>query len=162
MNISPEKIYQQSLKVLDDLFGKDTQFALATAQDNKPFVRFVDVYYFDGSFYLITYATSKKVVDIMANPHVALVSHRLHRFMGEATNIGHPLKPENALIREKLVQAFEKWYFLANNEKDPHTCLIQIKLHEGFFYKDEVGYKVDFINKTATSFPFHFGITILD
>ena len=162
MNKTPENVYQKSLEVCDALFGKDTQFALATAQDNQPFVRFVDVFYFDGSFYLTTYATSKKVVDILANPHVALVSHRLHRFMGEATNIGHPLKAENALIREKLVQAFEKWYFLANNEKDPHTCLIQIKLHEGFFYKDEVGYKVDFTHKTATSFPFHFDITILD
>ncbi len=157
-----EGVYEKSLEVLETLFGKDSQFALATSHDNAPFVRFVDVYYHDGSFYLITYGTSKKVIDIMGNPHVALVSHRLHRFLGLATNIGHPLKAENALIREKLLVAFEKWYFLANNEKDPQTCLIQIKLNEGFFYHDGTGYKVDFINKTTTSFPFQFDITLLD
>lgn len=162
METKKENVFPESLKVLDSLFSKDCQFALATSENNIPQVRYIDAFYNDGCFYIVTYGTSKKVKDIEANPQVALVSHRLHRFLGVAKNIGHPLQKENTEIRAMLLQAFEKWYFLANDEKDPKTCYIQIRLTEGFFYHEGFGYQVDFVKKTATRFPFRFDITVID
>jgi general stress protein 26 len=154
-------IYQKSLEVLETLFARDYQFALATSQHNVPSARYIDAYYHQGAFYLITYGKSKKVQDIEDNPHVSL-THKLYRFSGLAQNIGHPLKEENKAIRELLVQAFAPWYFLANNEHDEHTCFIKITLTEGFFYQDGTGYKVDFRHQRAEAFPFTFDITLID
>ncbi len=162
MTESKENVFAKALTVLEDLFAKDYQFALATSKDNVPFVRYVDTFYHDGAFYITTYGTSKKVLDIIENPHVSLVSHRSHRFSGEAKVLGHPLKKENAAIRALLLNAFEKWYFAANDEKDPNTCIVQIQLNEGFFYQDGVGYRVDFIHRMATTIPFRFDITVIN
>ncbi len=159
---SQKSVFEKALTVLEDLFAKDYQFALATSKENVPFVRYVDTFYHNEAFYITTHGTSKKVLDIIDNPHVSLVSHRSHRFSGEATVLGHPLKKENAEIRALLLQAFEKWYFLANDEKDPNTCIVQIKLNEGFFYQDGVGYRVDFIHRAATTIPFRFDITVIN
>lgn len=75
---------------------------------------------------------------------------------------GHPSKEENHAIREKLIKAFELWYFAHNNEKDEDMCYVKIELKHGFFYSDGTGYKVDFENKTAEKFPFTFDIKLID
>lgn len=60
-------IYEKSLNVLEELFAKDYQFALATSNDNVPTVRFVDTFYDNGAFYIVSYAKSQKVKDIEKN-----------------------------------------------------------------------------------------------
>lgn len=45
-------------------FGKDTVIALATVEHEVPYVRNVNAYYEDGSFYIITYALSNKIKQI--------------------------------------------------------------------------------------------------
>ena len=37
-------------------------------------------------------------------------------------------------------------------------CYVKIELDSGFFYKDGIGYKVDFQTKTAEEFPFDFDV----
>ena len=154
-------IYKKSLEVLQELFARDYQFALATSNDNVPSVRFIDTFYNDGSFYIVSYAKSQKVMDIEKNSKVSMCN-KLYRFSGAAYNIGHPLLEENLEIREKLIKAFEPWYFAHNNENDENMCYLKIELKEGFFYKDGTGYKVDFENKKAEEFPFQFDIALID
>lgn len=145
--------YEKSLKVMNELFGKDVCFSLATSCDDIPSVRMVDVVYDRGSFWIVTYKNSNKAIEIELNPNVALCKH-LYRFKGKAYHAGHPLDEQNKVIRDKLIKAFESWYFVHNNENDENMCYIRVDLREGFFHKDSTGYMVDFENKTAEEFPF--------
>ncbi|HEY9187326.1 MAG TPA: pyridoxamine 5'-phosphate oxidase family protein [Ignavibacteria bacterium] len=155
------EVFEKSLKVINELFARDYQFALATINNNMPSIRFVDTYYDNGCFYIVTYAKSKKVKELEINKNVSLCN-KLYNFIGVAYNIGHPLKPQNSEIREKLVSAFEPWYFKHNNENDENMCYIKVELTNGFFYKAGIGYKVDFITKKAEEFPFEFEVVIIE
>ena len=115
---------KKSLEVLSELFGKDYQFALATSKENVPTVRFIDTYYENAAFYILTYAKSQKVVEICANAKVAMCSKQ-YRFRGIAHLLGHPLKKENSQIRSQLIKVFEPWYFRHNNE---NMCYLKIEL----------------------------------
>lgn len=152
-------VYENAMKVMKDLFGKDALFALATARENVPSVRFIDTYYEEGSFYIVTYAKSQKVDEIEVNKEVALCNKQ-YRFTGKAYNIGHPMKPENKEIRETLIKVFEPWYFAHNNEEDENMCFVKVELETGFFYQNRIGYQVDFREKTAEEFPFEFEIVL--
>jgi len=149
--------FQEALQVMEFLFQKDYQFALATSENNIPSVRFVDTYYQDQAFYLVTTKTSQKVQEIIKNPKVAL-TNRLYRFQGEAEVLGHPLDPNLKDIRDTLTKVFEDWYFAHNKEEDADMCYVKISLVEGFFYHDQLGYKVDFQSKTVQKNPFDFDI----
>ena len=153
--------YEKSLKVLEEIFAKDYQFALATSNDNIPSVRFVDTFYDNGAFYIVSYSKSQKVKEIEKNSEISMCN-KLYRFSGTACNIGHPLSEENHEIREKLIKVFEPWYFAHNNENDENMCYVKIELKQGFFYKDGTGYKVDFENRKTEEFPFTFDIAIID
>lgn len=153
--------YEKSLNVLKELFAKDYQFALATSSDNIPSVRFVDTFYDDGAFYIVTYAKSQKVQEIEKNSEVSMCNN-LYRFSGTAYNIGHPLCEKNHGIREELIKVFDPWYFAHNDENDENMCYIKIELKQGFFYKDGTGYKVDFTDKKAEEFPFVSDIVMVD
>ncbi len=59
-------------KIMIERFGKDTVIALATAEHEVPYVRNVNAYYEDGSFYIITYALTNKIKQIEENPNVAI------------------------------------------------------------------------------------------
>lgn len=154
-------VFEKSMKVMKELFARDYQFALATTSKNIPSVRYVDTYFDNGSFYIVTYLKSKKVKEIEANKNVALCN-KLYSFTGVAYNLGHPLEPENSKIREKLINAFEPWYFKHNNENDENMCYVKVELTHGFFYKDGTGYSVDFINKKADEFPFEMDIVSVE
>lgn len=153
--------YEECLNVLEKLFQKDTQFALATAKENIPSLRIVDVYYEEGAFYIVTYGKSRKVQEIRENPDVALCKN-LHSFQGQARDIGHPLAEENQEIRKHLIHAFKPWYFEHNNEADQEMCYVKVELTNGFFYDQGIGYQVDFINKVVESFPFTCDIMVLE
>ena len=45
---------------MSERFGKDTIIALATVENEVHFVRYVNAYYENGAFYIITYALSIK------------------------------------------------------------------------------------------------------
>jgi general stress protein 26 len=150
-------VYEKAINVMNELFAKDYQFAMATVKDNVPSVRFVDTYFDNDSFYLVTYSKSQKVQELNINSEVSMCN-KLYRFSGNAHNIGHPLLAENKTIREKLIKVFEPWYFEHNNENDENMCYVKIDLKLGSFYKDGTGYKVNFEKKEVEQFPFDFDI----
>lgn len=51
-----EKLTQETERIMTERFGKDTVIALATTEDGIPHVRYVNAFYEDGAFYIITYA----------------------------------------------------------------------------------------------------------
>lgn len=61
---------QEALKIINDRFGKDTVIALGTITGDYPAVRFVNAYYEEGAFYLITHALSGKRngIQVFLNP----------------------------------------------------------------------------------------------
>ncbi|NTV78828.1 MAG: pyridoxamine 5'-phosphate oxidase family protein, partial [Clostridiales bacterium] len=94
--------FEKSMDVMKALFEKDFQFALATCVDQIPSVRYVDTFYSEGAFYMVTYKTSQKVREIEKNKNISMC-HKLIRFRGEAYDIGHPLDEKKASIRAKLI-----------------------------------------------------------
>ncbi len=154
--------YEKAIQVMTEMFGRDYQFALATINGNAPYQRYVDTYFDGECFYVVAYGLSQKVRDIRRNPNVSLCTRNAHSFSGGAEVIGHPKDRHNAAIREKLIDVFEKWYFLHNNEDDDNLCYIRIKPQEGFFHKDGTGYTVDFVNKTAKAVPFAFSVVMTE
>ena len=48
-------------KVMQERFGHDNVLALATVDGTEPWVRYVNAYYENGAFYVITYALSNKM-----------------------------------------------------------------------------------------------------
>ncbi len=152
----PMEAYLEALTVMDDLFGRDYQFAMAATGASGPSVRYVDTLWADGCFYIATHQASRKVKETALEPRVSLCARKMYTFSGRAENIGHPLKPENSAIRQLLTEAFSAWYFRHNNENDPGMCYLRIRPESGFFHRDGVGYRVDFTRQTAEIFPFAF------
>ncbi|MCE5344152.1 MAG: pyridoxamine 5'-phosphate oxidase family protein [Eubacteriales bacterium] len=148
--------YEKAMQAMEALFARDCQFALATAKQNTPSVRYVDTYWDRDCFYIVTYGKSRKALEIAENTNVSLCNSRLSTFTGKAYNIGHPLKPENREIRQKLTEVFKAWYFRHNNEADEAMCYLRIVPESGFFHRDETGFQIDFLQRTATEFPFAF------
>lgn len=152
--------YEKAIQVMNDLFAKDYQFAMATVKDNIPSVRIIDTFFDNNSFYVVTYSKSQKVQELESNCNIALCN-KLYRFQGKAYNIGHPLTAENKEIREKLIKVFEPWYFAHNNENDENMCYVRIELQSGFVYQNGTGYKINFLLKEAEEFPFDFDIDVV-
>lgn len=66
------KLNQEAEKIMIERFGKDTIIALATTKNEVPYVRYVNAYYENSAFYMITYALSNKMKHIENNPTVAI------------------------------------------------------------------------------------------
>lgn len=154
-------VFEKSMNIMNELFARDYQFAFATTSNDIPSIRFVDTYFDNGCFYVVTYSKSKKVKELEVNKNVSLCN-KSYNFTGVAYNLGHPLKPQNSEIRKKLIRAFEPWYFKHNNEDDENMCYVKVELTHGFFYKDGTGYRVDFINQVANEFPFVYDIVSVE
>lgn len=154
--------YDEGMKILDERFGnnKDNVISLATISlehgpegKPRPCVRDVDAYYEDGVFYIVTYALSNKVKQIMNNPEVSISVHFEDFFSsGVGKNLGWVLAPDNAELRTKLRHVFREWYDFANNENDENCCILAIYMTKGTLRIDHgvMFYHFDFINKTAT------------
>ena len=71
------KLSSEAEKIMIERFGKDTVIALATVEQEMPYVRNVNAYYEDGSFYIITYALSNKMKHIESNSTVAIAGEWL-------------------------------------------------------------------------------------
>lgn len=56
-----KKISREAEQIMIERFGKDTIIALATTENETPYVRYVNAYYENGAFYIITYALSNKM-----------------------------------------------------------------------------------------------------
>lgn len=119
---------EQAEKIMTERFGKDNVIALATAENNVPYVRNVNAYYESGAFYIITYALSNKMKQISGNPTVA-VTGEWFTAHGKAVNLGFIGKPENASIAGKLKTVFASWIDNGHTDmKDENTIILCVKL----------------------------------
>lgn len=78
-------------------FGKDNVIALATLDDEMPRVRYVNAYYEEGAFYVITYALSNKMKQIEKNPMVAIAGDWFTAH-GKGINLGYFGKTDGVLF----------------------------------------------------------------
>ncbi len=150
--------YEEAMKLLNEKVGnKDGLISLSTiALDpgvdgkSRPAARIVDAYYEDGAFYTVTYATSGKMRQIAQNPEVAIcviVENFTADGIGE--NLGWVCDEKNAEMMKKLRTVFAAWYNEANNDEDPNTCLLRIRLTKGLWNDAHKGIRneIDFVNK---------------
>ncbi|MBQ7828850.1 MAG: pyridoxamine 5'-phosphate oxidase family protein [Clostridia bacterium] len=139
-----EKLSDKTNAVLLERFGKDSIIALATAIDNKPFVRQVDAFYENGAFYVLTHALSGKMKQIEQNPTVA-ISGQWFTAQGIGENLGYFGKSENLRIASKMRDIFSSWIDNGhNNFDDINTCILRIRLTEGILFSNGARYEIDF------------------
>ena len=92
---------REAEQIMMERFGKDTIISLATTEKATPYVRYVNAYYENGSFYIITHALSNKIKHIKENPVVAIAGQWFTAH-GRGVSLGYFGKKENCVIAEKL------------------------------------------------------------
>ena len=135
---------ETALKVLDDRFGCDNLIALATVENGIPSVRAVNSYYEDGSFYVITHASSGKMRAIALTPQVGICGDWFTGH-GLAENMGHICLKANEDMADKLRTVFNEWYDNGHvNEEDPGTIILRIRLTDGVLFDHGTRYDLNF------------------
>lgn len=139
-----EKVSEEAKKLMVERFGMDTVIALATTEDGVPHVRYVNAYYEEGAFYVITYGLSNKMRQIENDPVVAIAGEWFTAH-GKGSNLGYFGKSENSEIAEKLKKAFEAWIDNGhNNFEDENTCILRIQLTDGVLFSHGTRHDMDF------------------
>ena len=96
---------QEAEQVMIERFGKDTIISLEKTENTTPYVRYVNAYYENGAFYVITHALSNKMKHIKNNPVVAIAGEWFTAH-GNGVSLGYFGKKENCVIAEKLKKVF--------------------------------------------------------
>ena len=114
---------EQAERIMAERFGKDTVLALATVEEGVPYVRYVDAYYEEGSFYILTYALSDKMKHIASQPVVAIAGEWFTGH-GRAVDLGFFGKPENDSIARRMEQVFAEWIGNGHSDLDDEDTII--------------------------------------
>ena len=139
-----EKLSKDAEKIMMERFGKDSIIALATTVDNRPYVRSVNSFYDNGSFYVLTYGLSNKMKQIQKNPFVAIAGDWFTA-NGRGVNLGYFGKKENTEVAEKMKVIFSEWINNGhNNFEDENTCILRIELIDGVLLSHGTRYDIDF------------------
>ena len=139
-----QKLSEETGAIMTERFGHDNVIALATIDDGVPCVRYVNAFYENKSFYVITYALSGKMCQIQKNPVVALAGDWFTAH-GKAESLGFFGRSENAAIAEKLRSAFASWIDNGhNNFSDENTCILRIRLTDGVLWSHGTCHDIDF------------------
>lgn len=139
-----EKLTVTTSALMDERFGKDNVIALATVDGQSPAVRYVNAFYQNRAFYVITYGLSNKMRQIDQNPLVAIAGDWFTAH-GRGENLGYFGKPENTEIAGKLRRAFAEWIDNGhNNFEDENTCILCIRLKDGILFSHGTRYEIDF------------------
>ena len=138
------KLTDELQVIMNERFGHDTLLSVATVDNGIPYVRTVNSYYEDGSFYIITYALSRKMKQIKKFSDVAVCGEWFSGH-GIGENMGYILKKENEKIANKLREVFAAWYTNGHaDENDKNTCILRIKLVDGVLFSNGKKYNIDF------------------
>lgn len=135
---------QEWKKIMDERFGCDNIIALATSENDRPYVRSVNAYYEGGSFYIITYALSDKMKQLEKNP-TAAISGEWFTAHGTPENMGFIGKEENRPTADKLRAVFAEW--IDNGHVDfsaETTIILRIKLTDGILFSNGKRFDIDF------------------
>lgn len=140
-----EKLTDVTKKIMDERFGKDNVISLATSADNVPYVRYVNAYYENGAFYIITYALSNKMKQLEKNPVVAIAGDWFTA-SGKGVNLGWFGSENNKEMAMKLRSAFAEWIDNGhNNFADENTIILCIQLEQGTLFSHGTKYDVEFV-----------------
>lgn len=135
------KFSQEAEKIMIERFGKDTVIALATIENEIPYVRYVNAYYENGAFYIITYALSNKIKHMESNPSIAIAGEWFTAH-GKGINLGYFRKKENHMIAEKLKNVFAEWIDNGhNNFDDENTIILCIELTDALLLSHGTRYE---------------------
>lgn len=138
------KIPLEAEKIMEERFGRDSIIALATAANNIPYVRNVNAYYEDGSFYVLTYGLSDKMKQLKENP-VAAISGEWFSAHGKAVDMGYFGKEENKAAAEKMRTVFAEWIDNGHNDfNDENVIILRIVLTDGVLFSHGTRYDLDF------------------
>ena len=139
-----EKLTSKTERLMTERFGKDTVIALATTEDGVPYVRYVNAFYEDRAFYIITHALSGKMKQLGKNP-AAAIAGEWFTAQGTGINLGYFGKQENREIAEKLRKAFAAWIDNGHNDfADENTCILCVRLSDGVLLSHGERYEIDF------------------
>ena len=128
--------------IMSERFGKDTIIALATIENEIPYVRYVNAYYENGAFYIITHAFSNKMKHIDNNSTIAIAGEWFTAH-GEGINLGYFGRKENHSIAEKLKNVFSEWIDNGHNDfNDENTIILCIKLTDGLLFSHGTRYEL--------------------
>lgn len=135
------ELNKEAEKIMTERFGKDTVIALATTENETPYVRYVNAYFENGAFYIITNACSKKIKHIEKNPSVAIAGEWFTAH-GNGINLGYWGKEENRMIAEKLKNVFSEWIDNGhNNFNDENTVILCVELTDGLLLSHGTRYE---------------------
>lgn len=136
-----ENLTKRAEQIMVDRFGRDTVIALATDENGTPYVRFVNAFYEDRCFYIITHGLSNKMRQIDNNPIVA-ISGEWFTAHGTAKNLGYWGKKENADLAEKLRKAFAEWIDNGHSDfNDVNTIILRVELTDGLLLSHGTRYE---------------------
>lgn len=135
---------QEAIKVMNERFGQDTILVLGTTDGAYPAIRYVNAYYENGAFYVITYGLSNKMQQIGKNPNVSVCAEWFTA-RGKAVSLGYFRKEENREIAETLRRVFAAWIDNGhNNFEDENTIILKICLEDGVLFSHGTRYDLDF------------------
>ncbi len=132
---------QEAEKIMMKRFGRDTVIALSTIKNNMPYVRYVNAYYENSAFYIITSALSNKMKHIENNSAVAIAGDWFTAH-GKGINLGYFGKEENVEIADKLKNAFAEWIDNGHNHfDDENTIILRVELTDGLLFSHGTKYE---------------------
>lgn len=136
-----KKLNQEAETIMRERFGTDNVIALATTENETPYVRYVNACYENGAFYVITHALSNKMKQIEKNPAVAIAGEWFTA-QGRAVNLGWFGKKENCAIAERMKIAFAEWIDNGhNNFDDENTIILCVELTGGLLLSHGTRYE---------------------
>lgn len=136
-----KKWSEEAEKIMTERFGKDTVIALATIENEVPYVRYVNAYYESGAFYMITYALSNKIRHMKQNPTIAIAGEWFTAH-GKGVNLGYFGKRENRAIADKLKNVFSEWIDNGHNDfEDENTIILRVELTDGVLFSHGTKYE---------------------
>lgn len=136
-----KKLSEDVERILTERFGRDTVIALATMENEMPYVRYVNAYYESGSFYMVTYALSNKMKQIEKHPAVAIAGEWFTAH-GRGINLGYFRKAENCRIAETLKSVFSEWIDNGHNDfDDENTIILRVELTDGLLLSHGTRYE---------------------
>ena len=132
----------EAQQIMTERFGKDTVIALATTENGKPCVRYVNAYYENGAFYIITHALSNKMRQINTDPVVA-VAGEWFTAHGKGICLGYFGKEENHSIAEKLRNVFALWIDNGHTDlDDQNTVILRVEITDGVLLSHGTRYEL--------------------
>lgn len=142
-NAVPEKYSITGNELMDLTFEllKHVQYCAGNSRKGVPYVRYVNAYYENGAFYVITYALSNKIKHLENNPVIAIAGGWFTAH-GKGINLGYFGKEENHRIAKRLKEVFSEWIDNGHTDlEDENTVILCVELTDGLLLSHGTRYE---------------------